>query len=71
MKSSSGFGIDDRVSTEAYGPGTIRETDDRYTTVAFDKGGTRKFVTSMMRLDRSDVPAPTKPVRGSKKAAKR
>jgi hypothetical protein len=52
------FRKDDRISHAQHGLGTIVEADDRYTVVSFDTSGVRKFVTALVRLDASDVPAP-------------
>jgi hypothetical protein len=47
-----------RVHQPDYGPGTIVETNEHHTLIAFDHAGVRKFVTSMVSLTRSDAPAP-------------
>jgi len=63
-----------RIDHSVFGLGTILEADDRYTTIAFDEAGTRKFVTPMVKLAHSDSPAPEKPRRKSatkKKATKK
>jgi len=52
------FRKDDRISHAQHGLGTIVEADDRYTVVSFDTSGVRKFVTRLVQLDASDVPAP-------------
>src|SRR6185436_16159130 len=52
------FHKDDRISHKQLGLGTIIEADDRYTVISFDTGGVRKFVTRLVQLDVSDVPAP-------------
>lgn len=52
------FRKNDRISHVQHGPGTIVEADDHYTVVSFDTSGVRKFVTRLVRLDASDVPAP-------------
>ncbi len=52
------FVVADRVSNPTYGLGTIKHVDGRYTTIAFDDHGTRKFVTTLVRLEHSDIPAP-------------
>ena len=53
------FRKDDRISHAQHGLGTIVEADSRYTVVNFDTSGVRKFVTALVRLDTSDVPAPS------------
>lgn len=68
---SSTHSPDDRVEHERFGSGTILEADERYTTIAFDESGTRKFVTSMVELAPSDTPAPVTVPKKKRKAAKR
>lgn len=55
------FRRDDRVSHARHGAGIVVDADARYTTIAFDDDGVRKFVTSLVQLDRSDLPLPVKP----------
>jgi hypothetical protein len=65
------FSQNDRVNHAVFGLGTIREVDDRRTTIAFDDSRTRVFVTSMVQLEHSTMPPPPKPARVRKaKAAK-
>ena len=52
------FRKDDRISHAVHGLGTILDADDRYTVVDFDASGVRKFVTRMVQLEASHVPAP-------------
>ena len=42
-----------------YGVGTIKEINHLRTTIDFDQDGLKKFVTSMVQLERSGVAAPT------------
>ena len=58
MAKGNTFSVDDRVTNPAYGDGTIRALDERYTTIAFDTNGTRRFLTSVVALERSDSPPP-------------
>ena len=51
----------DRVSHARHGAGVVVGADERYTIVAFDNDGVRKFVTDLVRLTRSDLPLPAKP----------
>ena len=51
----------DRVSHARHGAGVIVDTDERYTVVAFDDDGVRKFVTDVVQLERSALPLPVKP----------
>ena len=68
-KSTDGFAVHDRVRHSAFGTGTIKELSERYMTIAFDEVGTRKFLNEIVRLERSTVPAPDKPVRVKKAKA--
>jgi hypothetical protein len=61
------FSPKDRIDHSVFGLGTIVEIDERHTTIAFDDAGTRKFVTSMVKLASSDTPKPKKRVRARKK----
>ena len=49
--------------------GTIADVTQPYTIIDFDKGGRKKFVTSMVQLEATSVEAPTKPA--SKSRAKK
>jgi hypothetical protein len=61
------FSIDDRISNPAYGEGTVRAVDEKYTTIEFDESGTRRFLTSLVKLERSESPGPPpKPARARK-----
>lgn len=67
MAKSTTFSVDDRVTSPMYGEGTIRAVDEKYTTIAFDENGTRKFLTSVAQLERSNSqPPPAKPERAKK-----
>ena len=71
-KTGEAFAVADRVQHSDYGLGRIKEVDARYTTIDFDDAGVKKFVTDLVRLTRSDTPAPAKPSRASRaKAAKK
>jgi len=69
-KSLAGFSTNSRVDHSVYGVGTILDLNERYTTIAFDVAGTKKFVTAMVQLVRSDTLAPEKPVRKKKKVVR-
>ena len=43
-----------------FGAGLVIEADRRYTTIAFDDGAVRKFVTALVRLERSARPLPVR-----------
>lgn len=59
------FRKDDRVSHSRFGPGVVVEVDARYTRIQFDEEGVRKFLTTLVQLERSELPLPVKraPVR--------
>ena len=60
MAKSSTFSVSDRVSAPTYGAGTITRLDEKYTTIEFDDGATRKFLTAVVQLERSETSAPVK-----------
>ena len=62
-KSKQVFAAKDRIDHPVFGLGTIVEINERHTTIAFDEAGTRKFVTSMVKMTQSDTPAPARRVR--------
>ena len=66
MGKSQSFSVNDRVSSGTYGQGTITRMDEKYTTIEFDAGGSRRFLTSLVQLEKSDTPAPVKPERAKK-----
>ncbi len=68
-KAQTEFRAKDRVDHSVFGPGTIGSADTHYTVIVFDKGGTRKFVTSLVKLKSTDIEAPAKPVRKKKATA--
>ncbi len=49
-----------RVSHSQYGAGTISAHDDQYTVIEFDEHGSKRFVTRMVTLESTSVPAPNK-----------
>jgi hypothetical protein len=65
-KNPGAFSANDRVLHSVYGLGTVREVNERHTTIVFDDSGTRKFVTSVVKLEHSSTPAPAKPARVKK-----
>lgn len=70
-KTGETFAVADRVQHAQYGLGKISGVDSQYTTIEFDEAGVKKFITSIVRLTRSDAPAPAKPSRARRtKAAK-
>ena len=71
-KAILGFYPKDRIDHSVFGLGTILEIDERRTTIRFDEAGTRRFVTSLVKLAPSETPAPTRRKRAQpkKKAAR-
>ncbi len=74
-KNPNTFSVNERIQHEDYGPGTITEINTLHTTIEFDQGGKRKFMSSMVRLERSDVAAPERqskraPAKSASKTAK-
>ncbi len=51
----------DRVSHTRFGPGVVIDVDWRYTIIEFDEAGVRKFVSTLVRLERCELPLPVKP----------
>jgi hypothetical protein len=66
-KSTLLFSPKDRIDHTVHGLGTVLAVNERYTTIEFDAAGTRKFMTTMVKLAPSNAPAPAKPVRSRKK----
>ena len=60
------FTVNERIHHGMYGLGTIKEVNQQYTTIEFDENGRRKFLTSIVRLERSSVAAPDPPPRKSR-----
>ena len=69
-KNLAAYSAKDRIDHSVFGLGTIVSIDERHTTIAFDESGTRKFVTSMVKLSPSDTPAPAKRARPKAKKKK-
>ena len=62
------FPKNSRVTQANYGSGTVTSSDESYTVIEFDEHGTRRFLTEMVVLTKSDVAAPVK--QGKEKRAK-
>jgi len=59
--STMSFRKDDRVSHAGFGPGVVIDVDARYTIIEFDEAGIRKFVSTLVQLERCELPRPVKP----------
>ena len=64
-KNSNAFSVNERIQHEDYGPGTIINIGPLHTTIEFDQAGTKKFMNSIVRLERTDVAAPARSSRRS------
>ena len=53
-----GFDKGDRVVHQQYGAGTLTEVNEYHTVIDFDEHGVRKFVTSIVTLEKTTIPAP-------------
>ncbi len=65
------FQSGDRVFQAQYGVGDVLAGDERYTTIAFDEGGVRKFVTRLLQAQPSNEPRPVKPPPPARRPQKR
>jgi hypothetical protein len=66
-RNSEALVVNERVSHATYGLGVITAVNAAQTTIQFDENGCRKFVTSLVQLERSTAAAPLPP---SKKRAR-
>jgi hypothetical protein len=55
-----------RVVQAQYGPGTVTDAHEFHTVIDFDDHGPRKFVTSIVVLERTDLPGPVRAKRASR-----
>ncbi len=67
-RNPSDFSVNERVKHHVYGLGTISMIDDLHTVIHFDQDGRKKFVTSLMQLEHSDVAAPARAASRARKA---
>lgn len=67
-KPTNTFAVSERVTHFMYGPGTITEIGNVYTTIDFDENGRRKFVTTMVQLEPTTImpPVPVKKAKARK-----
>lgn len=57
------FTTGDRVLQTSYGLGTVMSANERHIVIDFDDHGVHTFVTTVVRLQLSDVPAPGRPAK--------
>lgn len=67
---ASAFNVNERIHHHVYGHGTIRMVDESHTIIDFDEAGRRKFVTSLLKIERSEVAAPERARPKPRKKAK-
>ena len=65
-----GFDKGDRVVHPQYGAGTVADANELRMVIDFDEHGVRKFVTSMVSLEPTQIPAPPRPVKATKRASR-
>jgi hypothetical protein len=61
------YPLEKRVLQDQYGSGTVIESNERHTVIDFDDHGVKKFITTMVALTVSSVPAPSKTRRSRKR----
>jgi hypothetical protein len=66
-----GFDKGDRVAHGQYGAGTLIDVNECHTVIDFDDHGIHKFITTMVLLERTAIPAPQRPARSARKGAAR
>ena len=69
-KPGKSFSEKDRVVHQTYGSGTITLIGDSHTIIEFDEHGRRKFVSELLKMEHSDIPAPTRAKRKTSKTPK-
>jgi len=61
----------DRVFQAQYGAGDVLAGDYGYTTIEFDSGLVRKFVTRLLHVQPTNEPRPVKPAAPKKRSRRR
>lgn len=61
----------DRIAHAQYGDGTVSTVNQYHTVIDFDAHGMRTFASERVVLTESTTPAPEKPVRARKSAARK
>jgi hypothetical protein len=61
----------DRVAHDHYGDGTVSSVNQYHTVIEFDAHGVRTFVSPRVVLTPSTTPAPEKPKRARRTAARK
>lgn len=63
------FDVGDRVVEPTYGHGNVVSVEDDYMRIEFDEHGTKKFLISLAKLERSTEPGAKKKRKVTKKKA--
>jgi hypothetical protein len=63
------FTTGDRVLHSKYGPGTLGEVNEYHTVIEFDDHGVRRFMTSLVVLEPTQIAAPERPSKARRKGA--
>jgi preprotein translocase subunit YajC len=63
------FDVGDRVMEPTYGHGNVVSVEDDYIRIEFDEHGTKKFLLSLAKLERSSEPGARKKKKTTKKKA--
>ncbi len=66
-----GFDKGDRVVHPQYGAGTLTEVNEYHTVIDFDEHGVHKFVTSIVSLEATTIPAPERRKTEGKRAGRK
>ncbi len=66
-----GFTKGDRVLHAQYGTGTLTDVNEYHTVIDFDEHGPRKFVTNLVVIEASRVPAPERPAKAVRRGVAR
>ena len=63
------FDVGDRAVEPTYGHGNVVSVEDDYMRIEFDEHGTKKFLISLAKLERSTEPGARKKKKGTRKKA--
>ncbi len=66
-----GFTKGDRVLHAQYGTGTLTDVNEYHTVIDFDEHGPRKFVTNLVAIESTRVPAPERPAKAVRRGGAR
>jgi hypothetical protein len=66
-----GFDKGDRVAHVQYGAGTLIDINEYHTVIDFDEHGIHKFITTIVLLEPTAIPAPVRHVKGARKGTVR